>query len=87
MVTGQVITDNLPNERATRDLDGVARTVSEIKLIVGGGNVTCMVASLTPVGLNVFNWEDAESRADWEEQHGRFVEFGGVKDLLLDLHS
>ncbi len=88
MVVGQAITNSLPNERATRDLDEVSRTVLEIlDVAVGGGRVSCLVAALTHAGLNVFNWEAAERRADWEENHGRFVEFGDVKDLLLDLHS
>ncbi|MCK5593463.1 hypothetical protein KAI31_05125 [Candidatus Bathyarchaeota archaeon] len=88
MVVGQAITNSLPNERATRDLDEVSRTVLEIlDVAVGGGRVSCLVAALTPVSRNVFNWEAAERRADWEENHGRFVEFGDVKDLLLDLHS
>jgi len=88
MVLGQAITNSLPNERATRDLDEVSRTVLEIMdVAVGGGRVSCLVAALTPVSRNVFNWETAESRADWEGNHGRFVEFGDVKDLLLDLHS
>ncbi|MDP2932192.1 MAG: hypothetical protein Q8O05_06845 [Chloroflexota bacterium] len=88
MVVEQAITNSLPNERATRDLDEVSRTVLEIPdIAVGGGSVICLVAALTPVGRNVFNWEAAERRADWEENHGRFVEFGDVKDLLLDLHS
>jgi len=88
MVVGQAITNSLPNERATRDLDEVSRTVLEIPdVAVGGGRVSCLVAALTPVSPNVFNWEAAGRRADWEENHGRFVEFGDVKDLLLDLHS
>lgn len=88
MVVGQAIANDLPNERATRDLDEVSRTVLEIlDVAVGGGRVSCLVAALTPVSRNVFNWEAAERRADWEENHGRFVEFGDVKDLLLDLHS
>jgi len=86
MVLGQAITNSLPNERATRDLDEVSRTVLEIPdVAVGGGRVSCLVAALT--SRNVFNWEAAERRADWEGNHGRFVEFGDVKDLLLDLHS
>ena len=88
MVVGQAIANDLPNERATRDLDEVSRTVLEIlDVAVGGGRVSCLVAALTPVSRNVFNWEAAERRADWEENHGRFVEFGDVKGLLLDLHS
>ena len=88
MVVGQAITNSLPNERATRDLDEVSRTVLEIlDIAVGGGRVSCLVAALTPVSFNVFNWEAAERRADWEGNHGHFVEFGDVKDLLLDLHS
>ena len=88
MVVGQAITNSLPNERVARNLDEVSRTVLEIlDVAVGGGRVSCLVAALTPVSRNVFNWEAAEGRADWEENHGRFVEFGDVKDLLLDLHS
>ncbi len=88
MVVGQTITNSLPNERVTRDLDGVSRTVSEIlDVAVGGGRISCLVAALTPVSRNVFNWEAAERRADWEEKHGRFAEFGDVKDLLSDLHA
>ncbi len=88
MVVGQVITNSLPNERATRDLDEVSRTVLEIPdIAVGGGRVICLVAALTPTSREAFNWEAAERRADWEESHGRFVEFSDVKDLLSDLHS
>jgi hypothetical protein len=46
-----------------------------------------MMSALIPVGLEVFNWEAAERRADWEESHGRFVEFSNIKDLLSYLHS
>ena len=88
MVVGQAITNSLLNERATRDLDEVSRTVLEIlDITVGGGRVSCLVAALTPVSRNVFNWEAAERRADWEESHGRFVEFSNIKDLLSYLHS
>lgn len=95
MSTEQVLTDSLPiwppNRTATRDLyEDFSRTVLEIKNlgISGALNVDyLLVSGLTPVSRKVFNWEAAERRANWEESHGRFVEFGDVKDLLSDLHS
>jgi hypothetical protein len=53
-----------------------------------GETVTSFIVSaITPINLKVFNWEAAERRADWEENHSRFVEFRDVKDLLSDLRS
>lgn len=81
-----------PNITATRDLnDDFSRIVFGVKMAdlgeTEGLNVNFLIMSaLTPIGLKVFNWEAAERRADWEESHGRFAEFGDVKDLLSDLH-
>ncbi len=91
----QMTTDSMPiwspRETATRDLnEDFLRTVLEIKhLKVVGGLIedTLMIPALTPINLIAFNWDAAERRADWEENHGRFVEFGDIKDLLSDLHS
>jgi hypothetical protein len=80
-----------PCETATRDLnEDFLRTVLEIKhLAVVGGLIEdkLIISALTPINLSVFNWDAAEKRADWEETHSRFVEFGDIKDLLSDLHS
>ena len=80
-----------PNPTATRDLDDdFARMVFSADLIdprVSGG-VNCLIFSaITPINRKAFDWEAAEKRADWEENHGRFMEFSDVKDLLSDLHS
>ena len=89
----QVLIDSsatwLAKGTATRDLnEDYSRTVFTIdKLATGGGlNVDCLIMSAL-VSRKAFDWEAAERRADWEEMHGRFVEFGNVKDLLSDLHS
>ncbi len=74
----------------TRDLSSdFSRTVFEAVLgqTVGDACNRLMMSALIPVGLEVFNWEAAERRADWEESHGRFVEFSNIKDLLSYLHS
>ena len=74
----------------TRDLSSdFSRTVFEAVLgqTVGNACNRLMMSALIPVGLEVFNWEAAERRADWEEGHSRFAEFNDVKDLLSDLHA
>jgi hypothetical protein len=91
----EILTDSLPawppDKTATRDLkEDFSRTILQVKNVaIGWGlNVDCLIMSaLTPVSRNVFNWDAAERRADWEQSHGRFVEFGDVKGLLSDLHS
>ena len=94
----QVITAGLPvwppNKTATRDLkDDFSRMVFGVDIVdlgVSGGHndVTHLIVSaMTPISRGVFSWEAAERRADWEESHGRFVEFSDVKDLLSNLHS
>jgi|GEM_PF-6858566 len=96
MPVEQLTTDSLPvwppNTTATRNLDAdFSRMVFEIRgladFLVGGGLNTLLVSALAPITLKAFDWDAAERRADWEESHGRFVEFGDVKDLLSDLHS
>jgi len=95
MPTKQLATDGIPmfppRKTATRDLnEDFLRTVLEIKhLAIVGGLIEdkLMISALTPINLSAFNWDAAEKRADWEETHGRFVEFGDIKDLLSDLHS
>lgn len=74
----------------TRDLSSdFSRMVFEAALgeTVGGVCNRLMMSALIPVGLEVFNWEAAERRADWEKRHSRFVEFSDVNDLLSDLHT
>jgi len=93
----QMTTDSMPvwspREKATRDLNenkDFLRTVLEINhLAVVGGMIDdkLMISALTPINLSEFNWDAAERRADWEETHGRFVEFSNIKDLLSYLHS
>lgn len=91
----QVVTGKLtvwpPNTTATRDLnDDFARMVFSVDTIDLGasGGVNCLILSaITPIARKVFNWKAAEKRADWEENHSRFMEFNDVKDLLSDLHS
>ena len=91
-VTGQM-TMWPPNRTATRDLnDDFSRMVFGVDIIdlgvSGGPNVSHLILSaVAPVSREPFNWEAAEKRADWEESHGRFVEFSDVKDLLSNLHS
>ncbi len=70
-----------PNRPATEDLSDVFSHMVIKDLI--SGDLDIIVSVITPV----FNWEAAERRADWEENHGRFVEFSDVKDLLSNLHS
>ena len=80
-----------PNQTATRDLDDdFARMVFSADIIDtgGSGGVNCLIFSaITPISRNAFDWESAEQRADWEENHSRFMEFSDVKDLLSNLHS
>jgi hypothetical protein len=80
-----------PRKTATRDLnEDFLRTVLEINhLAVVGGLIEdkLMISALTPINIKTFDWDSAEKRADWEETHSRFVEFGDIKDLLSDLHS
>ena len=91
----QMTIDGMPiwslNEKATRDLnEDFFRAVLWIKhlAIVGGlTEDTVMISVLTPINPSAFNWAAAGRRADWEETHSRFVEFGDIKDLLSDLHS
>ena len=74
----------------TRDLSNdFSRMVFETVLgeTVGGVCNRLMMSVLIPVGLEVFDWEIAERRADWEARHSRFVEFSDVNDLLSDLHT
>lgn len=90
MTTQQILTASLPgwppNRTATRDLsDDFSRMVLGIADL--GEPISYLLSTITPVSFKVFNWEAAESRADWEESHGRFVEFNDVKDLLSNLHS
>ena len=98
MTTEHVITGKLtawpPNRTTTLDLnEDFARMVFGVKMpdlgVIGGFNNESylIVSVITPISREVFNWEAAENRADWEESHGLFVEFSDVKDLLLDLHS
>ncbi len=98
MTTEQVITGIHtmwpPNRTATRDLnEDFARMVFGVKMpdlgVIGGFNNESylIVSVITPISREVFNWEAAENRADWEERHGRFREFSNVKDLLSYLHS
>ena len=92
----QIVTASLPewppNKTATRDLNAdFSRMVFLVDITdfgeLGHLNLNYLLMSaLTPIGLNVFNWDAVEMRADWEESHGRFVEFNDVKDLLSDLH-
>jgi len=70
-----------PNRTATRDLSDVFSHMMIKDLLSGGLDIIVSVSS------EVFNWEMAERRADWEEKHGRFMEFTDVRDLLSDLHS
>ena len=92
----QIMTGKLtawpPNKTATRELeDDFSRTVFSVDIIdlgtYGGVNGIShlILSSLVPIDHEVFNWEVAERRADWEESHSRFVEFSDVKDLLSDL--
>jgi hypothetical protein len=39
------------------------------------------------LGIELGEEGQREKRADWEEKHGRFIEFNNVKDLLSNLHS
>jgi len=97
MTMEQVVTGKLtvwpPNRTATRDLnDDFSRMVFGVDIadlgVSGGLNVSCLILSaIAPITREPFNWEAAENRADWEESHGRFVEFSNVKDLLSYLHS
>ena len=82
------------NRTATRNLnDDFSRMVFSVDIIdlgkSGGvdGISHLILSAITPVSHEVFNWEATERRADWEESHGRFVEFSDVKDLLSNLHS
>ena len=94
----QVTTSSLAtwqlNKTATRDLnDDFSRMVFGVKIpdlgVIGGLNNESylIISAITPISREVFNWEAAERRADWEESHGRFMEFSDVKDLLSNLHS
>jgi len=79
-----------PDTTATRDLNGdFARMVFGVSIVdLEISGVDCLILSaLTPVSREVFDWDAAEKRADWEEKHGRFAEFDNVKDLLSNLHS
>ena len=80
-----------PNRTATRNLnDDFARMVFGLDIIGSSLNIgiDCLILSaVIPFSREPFNWEDAEKRADWEENHGHFVEFSDVKGLLSDLHS
>ena len=87
----QVVTNELS---ATRDLsEDFGRMVLGVKMadlgLLGGLNdeTYLIVSVITPINYEVFDWEAAERRADWEESHHRFVEFSNVKDLLFHLHS
>ena len=86
MTTEQVINGKLtiwqPNPPATGDLSNVFSHMV-IKDLITNGDLDITVSVIAPV----FNWEAAEERADWEENHGHFVEFSDVRDLLSDLHS
>lgn len=94
----QVVTGKLtawpPNRTTTWDLnEDFARMVFGVKMpdlgVIGGFNNESylIVSVITPISREVFNWEAAENRADWEERHGHFMEFSDVKDLLSNLHS
>jgi len=98
MTMERVVTGQLsvwpPNRTATRDLnDDFSRMVFGVDIIdlgkSGGFNGIShlILSAITPVSREVVNWEAAERRADWEESHGRFVEFSDVNDLLSNLHS
>ena len=95
MTIGQVSTGRLPlwpaDRTATRELtDYFARIVFDVDMADSGvsGGVKCLTLSaIALISSEPFNWEAAENRADWEERHGRFVEFNNVKDLLSNLHS
>lgn len=93
MTTEQAITASLvtwpPNRTAWRDLND---DFSSILHGVGIADLNVpylilIMSAETPVSRKAFDWEAAERRADWEEGHGRFVEFSNIKDLLSDLHS
>ncbi len=78
------------NRTATRDLyDDFARIIYGVSIVdVGTGvDYRLMVPILAPNSRGAFDWNAAEKRADWEESHGRFAEFGNLNDLLADLHS
>lgn len=95
MLIEQAFTDSLPiwppSRTATRELnEDFSRTVLEVKNLQTGGGLNVdflIVSALAPVSRKAFDWEAAERRANWEENHGHFVEFSNVKDLLSDLHS
>ena len=91
MTMEQVVTGWRSNRTATRELnDDFSRTVFSVDIVDPGANVgvnRLTLSALTPIGRDVFNWEAAEKRADWEESHGRFLEFNDIKDLLSNLHS
>jgi hypothetical protein len=79
-----------PDTTATRDLDeDYARMVFGVSIFdLAKSGVDCLILSaLWPVSREAFDWDAAEKRADWEQKHGRFIEFDNVKDLLSNLHS
>lgn len=101
MTAEQIVTNQMtvwpPNRTATRDLDDVFShmVIKDLKsegLDIYNKALLHLTTSTDPyiivsVSSEVFDWESAEQRADWEENHGRFMEFSDVKDLLSDLHS
>ena len=89
---GQIITADWaatpPNKEATQDLMVFGMDIEDLGVSGGHKDITYLIMPATaPIDYRVFNWEAAERRADWEESHGRFVEFSDVKDLLSNLHS
>lgn len=89
----QVVTGSLaawPRNRTTMEdlTEDFSRMVFDVGLVVSVGmDVPYLISVITPISREVFSWEAAERRADWEESHGCFVEFSDVKDLLSNLHS
>jgi hypothetical protein len=58
------------------------------RLVTLKGGINCLLFSaITPINCEPFDWVLAEKRADWEQQHGCFIEFNNLTDLLSDLHS
>jgi len=75
----------MPTRSLNEDFSSTVFGVDDLRE-TGLSKVCLLISVLTPFRPQAFNWEAAERRADWEENHGRFANFNNVKELLSDLH-